>query len=117
MVTEERAREIRRAVQQIDRITQRKIDILMGEMIAFRAGSIVAGFVLFVDLAVELSHENFRNAGIVMIALGALWLIYQAIGHFYMQKIDKLRQDHQDQIEVYVKELQGGDTEKLDNLW
>ena len=111
MITKERAREIRNAVQKIDRITQRRIDIVMGEMIAFRAGSVLAGFVLFVDLVIEASHKNFHTAGIVILALGFLWIVYHGVGHFYMRKIQNIRKEYQDQIEVYVKELQGEDTD------
>ena len=111
MLTEERAREIRSTVRQLDRITQRRIDTVISEMVAWRTGSIFAGFILFADLAVELSHQNFHNAGVVMIFIGFLYFIYQGLGYIYMKRTDRIRKDHQDQIEVYVKELQDIDND------
>ena len=106
MVTEERAREIRVAVQQIERITQRRIDIVLGEIIAFRAAAILAGFILCVNLVLELSNQNFRNAGILLIALALLWLGFQFIGYVYMKRTEKIRKEHRDQLEPYMKELE-----------
>ena len=112
MLTEERAREIRSAVRQLDRITQRRIDAVINGMVAWRTGSIFAGFILFADLAIELSHQNFHNAGVVMIFLGLLWFAYQVIGHIYTKRADKIRKEHQEQIEAYVKELQDIDADE-----